>query len=140
MMAAGMTAAAVITAVTLMLVIMMMIAGGRAAGDEPALGESLRRFISGAGYAGEELNARRGQRLLSAHADAAADQGFGPAAGEEAGQRAVSAAVGIDDFGGDDPAVLDFIELELGGFSEMLEDIAVFIGCCDFHDDFLLFY
>jgi len=138
---AGMAAAAVVAAGTfvVMIVVMMMIAGGRAAGDERSFGKSLRRFISGAGYAGEQPDARHGQRLLSAHANAAADQRFGTASGQETGQSAVSAAVGIDDFGGNDLPVFDFIELKLSGFSKMLEDIAVFVGCSNFHDGSLLF-
>ena len=49
-------------------------------------------------------------------------------------QRAVAAAPGVDDGGGDDAAVLNVIELELRGSAEMLEDLSVFIGYCNSHD------
>jgi len=52
---------------------------------------------------------------------------------QEARQRAVAAAIGIDHFGGDDPVAVDLIDLELLGVAKVLEDLAVCIGNCNFH-------
>ena len=53
---------------------------------------------------------------------------------QEACQRAVTAAVGINNFRMNDLAILSFIKLKLFGVSEMLKNLPVFIGNCNFHD------
>ena len=60
---------------------------------------------------------------------------------QKACQRAVTAAVGINNFRMNDLAVRSFIKLKLLGVAEMLENLTVFIGNCNFHDgiSFLIF-
>ena len=53
---------------------------------------------------------------------------------QEACQCAVTAAVGVNDFRMSDFAVRSFIKLELLGVTEMLKNLTVFIGNCNFHD------
>jgi len=72
-------------------------------------------------------------RLLCAAADAAADERVHAVLHQEARQRAVAAAIGVDHFGGDDPVTVDLIDLELLGVAKVLEDLAVFVGNCNFH-------
>ena len=81
-----------------------------------------------------ELDARFGECCLRTAADAAADQSIHAMLHQEACQRAVTAAVGINDFRMDDFAVRSFIKLELFGVAEMLKNLTVFIGNCNFHN------
>ena len=74
-----------------------------------------------------------GQRSLSAHADAAANQRIRLRGFQKAGQRTVAAAVGGNDLFRDDPAALHVIELELFRVAEMLEDLSVFISYRNSH-------
>ena len=53
---------------------------------------------------------------------------------QEACQCAVTAAVGVNDFRMSDFAVHSFIKLELLGVTEVLKDLTVFIGNCNFHN------
>ena len=46
----------------------------------------------------------------------------------------MTAAVGVNDFRMSDFAVRSFINLELLGVAEMLKDLTVFIGNCNFHN------
>ena len=81
----------------------------------------------------EEPDARLCQRLLRAAADAAADERVHTVLHQEASQRTMAAAVGIDHFGSDDPVAVDLIDLELLGVAKVLEDLAVCVGNCNFH-------
>ena len=49
-------------------------------------------------------------------------------------QCAVTTAVGVNDFRMSDFAVHSFIKLELLGVTEVLKDLTVFIGNCNFHN------
>ena len=81
-----------------------------------------------------ELDTRLGQSCLRTAADAAADQSVHAVLHQEACQCAVTAAVGVNDFRMSDFAVHSFIKLELLGVAEMLKDLTVFIGNCNFHN------
>ena len=81
-----------------------------------------------------ELDARLGQSCLGTAADASADQSVHTVLHQEACQCAVTAAVGINDFRMRDFAVRSFIKLELFGVAEMLKNLTVFIGNCNFHN------
>ena len=81
-----------------------------------------------------ELYARFGQSRLRTAADASANQSVHAVLHQEACQRAVTAAVGINNFRMSDFAVRSFIKLELFGMAEMLKDLTVFIGNCNFHN------
>jgi len=81
-----------------------------------------------------ELDTRLGQSCLRTAADASADQSVYAVLHQEACQCAVTAAVGVNDFLTDDFAVRSFIKLELFGVAEMLKNLTVFIGNCNFHN------
>lgn len=53
-------------------------------------------------------------------------------------QRAVTFALGVHHGLGGYLSVLHIVQLELFGMSEMLKDLSVVIGDCNFHDIFLL--
>ena len=48
----------------------------------------------------------------------------------------MTAAIGIHDLGGQNGAVLHFVNLELLGVTEVLEDHTVSVGNCDTHNVF----
>ena len=79
---------------------------------------------------------RRAKRTapLEAAADAAADERVHAVLHQKACQCAVTAAVGVNDFRMSDFAVRSFIKLELFGVAEMLKNLTVFIGNCNFHN------
>ena len=81
-----------------------------------------------------ELNARLCQRHLGTAADTAADQHIDVSACQKTCQRTVTAAVGVDHFRCDDLTVLNFVNLELLGVTEVLEDSTVGISYCNFHN------
>ena len=80
-----------------------------------------------------ELNSRFGQCCLGTAADATADQSVHAVLHQEACQCAVTAAVGIHNFRMEDLALRSLINLELLGVTEMLKNLAVFVGNCNFH-------
>ena len=80
-----------------------------------------------------ELDARLGQCCLRTAADASTDQSVYTVLHQEACQCAVTAAVGVNDFRMSDFTVRSFIKLELFGMAEMLKNLTVFIGNCNFH-------
>ena len=81
-----------------------------------------------------ELDARLGQSLLRTAADASANQSVYTVLHQEACQCAVTTAVGVNDFRMSDFTVRSFIKFELFGMAEMLKDLTVFIGNCNFHN------
>ena len=123
--------AAAAAMVVIMIVVMMIAVGGAIlrehAGDQLGNG-----FVRGTGDAGVELDVRVIQRDLRAHADAAADQRVNAQFFEQTSQRAVAAAGDGDDRAAHF-AVVDLVDLELLGVAKVLEDLAVFVGDCDFH-------
>ena len=81
-----------------------------------------------------ELDTRFGQSRLRTAADASANQSVHAVLHQEACQCAVAAAVGINNFRMNDFAVRSFIKLELFSVTEMLKNLTVFIGNCNFHN------
>ena len=81
-----------------------------------------------------ELDTRLGQSCLRTAADASANQSVHAVLHQEACQCAVTTAVGVNDFRMSDFAVHSFIKLELLGVTEMLKDLTVFIGNCNFYN------
>ena len=81
----------------------------------------------------EQLDARLSKGHLSAAADAAADENSNAELGKQACQCAVAASVGIYYFCIYDFAILYLVELKLRGMTEVLKDLSVFIGYCNFH-------
>ena len=92
-----------------------------------------------AGHTAVQLDTCRAECRLRTAADAAADQDFSVQHAQHAGQRAVAAAVGADDLGGNDLSVLNIIDLEKFGMTKMLEDHTVVVCNRDFHIDFSFF-
>ena len=87
-----------------------------------------------------ELDAGLVQRSTGAAADAAADQGVNLVDGQVTGQCAVAGTGNTEDLGIDDGAVLDLVELELGGVAEVGEDLFVLISNSDKHENFSLMH
>ena len=125
MMTAGMS--------TLAMLVVVVIAADIWIVGESAGQQSVYRSISIAAYASVEPDTGFRQSHLSTASDAAADQRIDAMLHQKAGQRTVAAAIGVNDFGMSDFAVQDFVKLELLGMSEMLKNLSVFIGNCDFH-------
>ena len=95
--------------------------------------ECFHSVISVTGNTAVELDAGLSQSHLSAAADTAADQNINTAAKQEACQSTVTAAIGIHNFGGDDGAVFDIVDLKLLGMAEMLENQLICVSNCNFH-------
>ena len=114
---------AVMTALVPVLVMMTVVIafGGRVI-LQRAVRQSLRGRVGGTGNAAVKLDVCLGQRVLRAHADAAADQRVHLRRFQEAGQRSVPAAVCGHDLFGDDLPVLYVVELELLRMAEMLKN------------------
>ena len=83
-----------------------------------------------------ELDARFGQSRLCTAADASANQSVHSVLHQKACQCTVTAAVGINNFRMNNLAVRSFIKLELFCVTEMLKNLTVFIGNCNFHNGF----
>ena len=92
------------------------------------------RRISAPADTAVELDTRLGQSCLRTAADASANQSVHAVLHQEACQCAVAAAVGINNFRMNDFAVRSFIKLELFSVTEMLKNLTVFIGNCNFHN------
>ena len=81
-----------------------------------------------------ELDTCFGECCLRTAADASADQSVYTVLHQEACQCAVTTAIGVNDFRMSDFTVRSFIKFELFGMAEMLKDLTVFIGNCNFHN------
>ena len=136
MIAAVAAAAAVIAAgVVLAVMVVVVIAAHIGIVQQLALDQCLHGCVGLAAAAAEEADAGLCQRHLCAAADTAADQHIGMDSLQHAGQRAVAAAHGVHHFGvGDDTGFVDVVDLELCRVAEMLEDLSVFVGYCNFND------
>ena len=85
-----------------------------------------------------DVDAGLRERVDGAAADAAADEHVDAAGSEHAGKGAMTRAIGAHDLGGNDLAVLDVVDLELLGATEVLEDVAVVVRDRDSHSALLL--
>lgn len=121
-------------------VVMMIVMGAVRAGilRQHAGQQPGDRLVRGAGNARVERDVCVVQRDLCTHSDASTDQRIHTKVGQHAGKRAVAAAGDGDDFALHPLSLPNSIHLELGGMAEVLEDLAVFVGDCDFHNDILL--
>ena len=128
MMTAAMAAAAMTFAV-----MVVMVAAHIGIEVQRACQEQGNRFVSITTDTAEELDAGLAQCHLGATTDAAADQYICLQIVQKSSQCAVTAAVGINDLRIHNHAVLDFVNLKLGGVAKMLEDKTIFISNCDFH-------
>ena len=131
-----MFAAAVVTAgVTSLAVLMvMMVTVNIGIVAQTSVEQCAHRRISVPADTAVELDARLGQCCLRTAADASADQSVYTVLHQEACQCAVTAAIGVNDFRMSDFTVRSFIKLKLFGVAEMLKNLTVFIGNCNFHN------
>ena len=98
-----------------------------------AIQQCMHRCIRLAMDATVELDTRLGQCHLCTAADAAADQRVYAVLHQKSGQRTVTAAVGVHHISTDDFAIRSFINLELFRMAEVLKNLTILIGNCDFH-------
>ena len=133
---AAMLAAAVVTAGVPILAVRMVTVVTVNIGvvAQTSAEQSVHRCVSVPADTAVELDARFGQSCLRTAADASANQSVHTVLHQEACQCAVTAAVGINNFRMDDFTVRSFINLELFSVAEMLKNLAVFIGNCNFHN------
>ena len=96
--------------------------------------QCVHRCVSVPADTAVELDTRLGQSRLGTAADASANQSVHTVLHQEACQCAVTAAVGINDLRMRDFAVRSFIKLELFSVTEMLKNLTVSIGNCNFHN------
>ena len=127
--AAAMACAAVFAAGTAFAVVMfMMVAFHVGVIVEHSAGKALCRLVRVSLNAAEKPDARLRQRRFCAAADAAADKRVDIQRRKKSRKRAVSAAVGVYYLSAGDFSVLNTVDLEPLGMSEVLEDLSVFIG------------
>ena len=131
-MAAVVLALAMTAVLTFMMVIMTVASCIRII-SEPALCECLRGLVRRSLDATIELYPGLSKGYLGAHPYSAADKDIGLDRIKEACKCAVAASVGVYNLLVDDLPVLDVVDLELLGVSEMLEDLPVVICDCYSH-------
>lgn len=83
----------------------------------------------------EKADADLGECHLCTTTDATADQCIDTELHQETGERAVTTAVRIHDRLAYDLTIRHIVDLKLLGMTEVLENLAVFIGYCNSHDD-----
>ncbi len=133
-MAAGRLLTVVMAAaVSVFVMVVVVVTAGVGIKGKPAFRKRFRRCVRRALYASVELDAGLGERHLCAHTDAAADERVDLSRLQEAGKRAVSAAVRINDLFRCDRSVLHVVQLELLGMPEVLEYFSVLKSDCDPH-------
>ena len=133
LVAAVMAFAVMSTLMAFPVMMVVVVAPGVGIIREPAFGQRLDRRVRGAVHAAVELDPGLSQRILCAHANAAADQRVRLRGFQKTGQRAVSAAVCGYNLLRDDLTALHVVELELLRVAEMLEDLSVFVSYCNSH-------
>ena len=131
-----MLAAAVVTAgvTSLAVLVVMVVTVNVGIVAQISVEQCAHRSISVPADTAVELDTRFGQSCLRTAADASANQSVHAVLHQEACQCAVTAAVGVNDFRMSDFAVHSFLKLELLGVTEVLKDLTVFIGNCNFHN------
>ena len=134
-MAAMITAAVVTAGVTSFAVRMVMVVTVNIGiVVQTSAEQCVHRCVSVPADTAVELDTRLGQSCLRTAADASANQSVHTVLHQEACQCTVTAAVGVNDFRMSDFAVRSFINLELFSVAEMLKNLTVFIGNCNFHN------
>jgi len=141
MTAAMMVAAAAVIAagVAFAVVMVMMVALNIGIKAQITCQEVCDRCVGIAAAATVKLNTCLSQGHLCTATDAATDQNICIQCAQNTGQGTVTAATGVDHFGCHNGAVLHFVNLELLGVTEMLEDLTVSISNCNSHDLFTPF-
>ena len=136
---AGVASAAVIAAGVARAVMGIVVAAaGIGVKEQNAVGESLGSFVCIAGHTAIDSDTGLGKGHPGAAADAAANQCLDVMLSQQICQGAVAAGTGADNDGIHNLTALDGVDLEGCGVTEVLEDVAVFISNCDFHENSLL--
>ena len=133
MLAAAVVAAGVTSFAVLMVVVVAVNIGIIA---QISAEQCVHRCVSVSADTAVELDTRFGQSCLRTAADASADQSVYAVLHQKARQGTMAAAIGINDFRMNDLAIRSFIKLKLLGVAEMLENLTIFIGDCNFHNGF----
>jgi len=134
MIAAGMIAAGVAVTAAVMTVFMMVMAAVKIGPDmEIARDIGCRRPGDIAFRTADDLDPGGGEGVDGAGTDAAADQDIDLVFGEKRGQRAVSGIARRENAFPGDFAVRDLKHRKTGRVAEMLKDVVIFTGDCDFH-------
>ena len=133
-------AAAAVGAADMAFAVVVVIAADIGVIAEHTEDEALNCTVCIAAYTAVKLDAGLSQCILCARADAAADEDIYAEGSQQTCQCAVTAAVGVNNFGRKNLFALYFVELELLGVAKMLEYAAVFIGYCNFHGSISLKY
>ena len=129
-------AAAMVTAGVAFTVVVVVIALHIGVEAEGACQQVCNRCIGITAAATVQSNACLSQGHLCTTANTAADQHICFEIIQQTCQCAVAAAIGIHYLRGDDRAVFHFIDFELLGVTEVLEDLTVSVSNCDFHDTY----
>ena len=135
-MAAVVSATVIATAVSTLAVLVIVVVTvhvrviAEIAGDE-----CIDRCIRISADTTEKADTDLGECHLCTTTDAAADQCIDTELHEETGERAVTTAVRIHDRLAYDLTIRHIVDLKLLGMTEVLENLAVFIGYCNSHDD-----
>ena len=131
-----MIAAAVVTAgvTSFAVLVVMVVTVNIGIVAQTSVEQCAHRRISVPADTAVELDARFGECCLRTAADASADQSVYAVLHQKARQGTMAAAIGINDFRMNDLAIRSFIKLKLLGVAEMLENLTIFIGDCNFHN------
>ena len=131
--AAIVASAAVVTAGMLLSVMVMVIAFCIGVIGKRSSNISSNGIVCISADTTEQLDTCLSKGQLGTAADASADEDVNSQAGKQSCQCAVTASVGVNDLCLYYGIVLDIIHLELCGMAEVLEDLSVFVGYCNFH-------
>lgn len=135
-MAAVVAASVIATAVSALAVLVIMVVTvhirviAESAGDE-----CIDRCIRISADTTEKTDADLCKGHLCTTTDATADQCIDTELHQETGERAVTTAVRIHDRLAYDLTIRHIVDLKLLGMTEVLENLSVFIGYCNSHDD-----
>lgn len=131
-MAAVVPTAMLTAAVTTLAVVVVIAMYIRVIG-QGAVQQGLHGGIGIAADTAEQTYTGLGQCHLGTTADSAANQGVNIVLHQKTGQCTVTAAIGVNNLCVQDIAVADFVNFELLCVAEMLKNLAVLIGNCNFH-------
>ncbi len=126
-------AAAATAAAALFLTVVVVMVAVDSGGLKNAIQISLDRSVCIAICTGADFNSCACKGSLSAAADAAAKQNAYGKLGKKACKSLMTAAIGADDFGGDNAITLNFVNLKVFAVAEVLKNFAISKRNCNFH-------
>ncbi len=134
--AAGMTAAGM-TAAGMTFVVVMMVAMEIRTNLQGAVEQSFHHRAHIPFRAADDFDSRAGKCIDRTPADSAADQKIHPFPGEKSRQRTVSGIAAGKDLFRNDFSILHIKKSKFRRMTEMLKDLTVFTGDCNFQIHFL---